>query len=92
MRQVVLRTLKRGVLRQELWNGNREHLRDIFSRDPDRSIILWSWSMHEPTRQRYRASMADARWADIRFVRLCSTMQVRRFLESVHAELPGQQD
>jgi hypothetical protein len=34
MRQLAWRTLRRCVLGQELWNGNRESLRDALSRDP----------------------------------------------------------
>jgi adenylate kinase family enzyme len=46
MARIVRRTLRRAVTREELWNGNREQPRNLFRRDPHRSIILWSWSMH----------------------------------------------
>lgn len=81
MRRVVWRTLKRCIFRQELWNGNREQLRWIFSRDPYKSIILWSWSSHRPTRLRYQAAMAETRWSAVRFARLRSARQVRHFVE-----------
>ncbi|RXZ50417.1 AAA family ATPase [Agromyces fucosus] len=45
MRQVVARTVRRRVRREELWNGNVEPpLTTIFS-DPEH-IIRWAWSTH----------------------------------------------
>ncbi|MBM7830704.1 adenylate kinase family enzyme [Agromyces cerinus] len=45
MRQVVARTVRRRVRREELWNGNLEpSLTTIFS-DPEH-IIRWAWNTH----------------------------------------------
>ncbi|MFC9558512.1 AAA family ATPase [Agromyces sp. NPDC056965] len=45
MRQVVVRTMRRRVRREELWNGNLEPaLTTIFS-DPEH-IIRWAWNTH----------------------------------------------
>lgn len=74
MRQLGLRTLRRVVLRQRLWNGNRESLRNALARDPERSVLRWAWTRHEPQRAAY-AAQADDRW-----VRLTSRAEVRRFL------------
>jgi adenylate kinase family enzyme len=58
MRQLFLRTLRRGVVRDELWNGNTESLRNLVSTDADRNVVLWSWR----TFDRYRAEFpAEAR-------------------------------
>lgn len=82
MRQVVARTLARGLLRRELWNGNRESLRWALSRDPYRSIIAWSWTRHGVYRQRYERLVGDPEWAHVDAVRLCSRAQVRSFLSA----------
>jgi adenylate kinase family enzyme len=74
MRQLVLRTARRVVLRTRLWNDNRESLRDALSRDPERSVVRWSWIHHEPQRAAF-AAQADDRW-----VRLTSRAEVQRFL------------
>jgi adenylate kinase family enzyme len=74
MRQLILRTAWRALLRTPLWNGNRESLRDALSRDPERSVLLWSWTRHEPQRRRYHAQR-DERW-----IRLTSRSQLRGFL------------
>jgi len=82
MRRVVGRTLRRTVLRQELWNGNREPTSNWLTLDPERSIIMWSWTQHARYRVRYTEAMADPAWAHLRFVRLGSTAQVRSFLKN----------
>ena len=41
--RVFRRTVSRGLRRTELWNGNRESIWRLFSRDPERNIVLWSW-------------------------------------------------
>ncbi|MBO0729539.1 MAG: hypothetical protein J2P57_09785 [Acidimicrobiaceae bacterium] len=85
MRQVVWRTLKRWLLRQELWNGNREKLRDVLHWDPYRSIIRWAWTSYRPNRERFEAAMADPRWKHLTFTRLRSAAEIRHFLEGVEA-------
>lgn len=83
MRQVIWRTLKRGVLRQELWNGNRESLRDMLRWDPYKSIVRWSWTSYEAVRGRYQATMNDERWQHLGFVRLRSRHEMRRFVDGL---------
>jgi len=53
MRQLAGRTLRRGLLRVELWNGNRERLGSMVSRDPEKSIMLWAWRNHDKYARRY---------------------------------------
>jgi adenylate kinase family enzyme len=74
MRQLVRRTARRAVLRERLWNDNRESLRDVLAPDPERSILLWSWVHHGPRRAAY-AAQADDRW-----IRLTDRADVQRFL------------
>ena len=81
--RVVRRTLGRLLLRKELWNGNRERLREVVSRDPERSIVVWAWKMHGKYTRSYEMAMEDPRWRHIRFVRLTSTNEARRFLRSL---------
>ncbi len=83
MRRITLRTVGRMVTRRPLWNGNRERLRNVLSTDPERSIILWSWTKHAEYRRRYATDMSDPRWSQLTFVRLTSTRAIERFLASV---------
>jgi adenylate kinase family enzyme len=83
LRQVVLRTVGRGLTRRELWNGNRESLSSLVKRDPEESIIRWSWTQHAKYRDRYRAAAADRQFAHLAFVRISSRADARRLLRSV---------
>jgi adenylate kinase family enzyme len=83
MAQVTRRTLIRGVRRVELWNGNRESLRNAIARDPERSIVRWAWTRHGVYRERYTGAMADPVNAHLDFVRLRSRRQARRWLVDV---------
>jgi adenylate kinase family enzyme len=88
MAQVVYRTLKRWVLREKLWNGNRERLRDVVSRDPMRSIIRWTWTSHALNRERYGAAMKDCQPERLKFIRLGSRTEMRHLAESTGAFAP----
>ncbi|MCC2308159.1 toxin [Cellulomonas chengniuliangii] len=60
MPRVIRRTLRRGLLRTELWHGNREDLRNLVSRDPEQNVVLWSWTAHTSNRARYAALAAES--------------------------------
>ena len=80
MRRVVRRTLRRTLTREELWNGNREPLGNLYRLDPEQNIIRWSWVRHEVYRERYRAASADPEHAHLDFVFLRSPAEVATFL------------
>jgi adenylate kinase family enzyme len=82
--RVVRRTLVRAVNRRELWNGNRESWTAMLSRDPERSVIRWSWTHHTIYRERYGALLApEVRPPGVRVVRLRSPGEARAFLAAV---------
>jgi len=83
MARVVRRTVRRALTRAELWNGNREPWSNLWSRDPQRSIIAWSWTQHAGYRRRYEAEMSDPATGHVHYVRLRSPRAVRRWLASV---------
>jgi adenylate kinase family enzyme len=51
MRQIALRTLRRRLLREVLWNGNVEPPLRTFLHDREH-IVRWAWSTHHKTRVR----------------------------------------
>jgi adenylate kinase family enzyme len=83
MRQVITRTLRRVVRRQELWNGNREPFRNLWAWDPYQSIIRWAWTQHEKYRERFSLAMASPAYAHINFVRLTSRAESDRWLSDL---------
>ena len=47
MWRVIKRSLRRAITREELWNGNRESLRNLMKWDPEENIVRWSWTKHQ---------------------------------------------
>ncbi|MDQ3464443.1 MAG: (d)CMP kinase [Actinomycetota bacterium] len=85
MSQLLARTLHRGWTGDELWAGNRERLRNLIRRDPERNIMLWSLTTHAKIRRRYRATPADPRWSALTFLRARSRREVAALIEAVPA-------
>ena len=51
--RVLRRTLRRIITRQELWSGNREEAKFLFSRDPELNPVLWAFTTHYRRRGEY---------------------------------------
>jgi adenylate kinase family enzyme len=81
MRQIIWRTLRRVAGRRELWNGNRERWRNFFALDPQESVISWAWHKHAEYHAKYAMAASDSANAHMRFVRLTSRRDIRRFLD-----------
>lgn len=78
MKRLVLRSLRRAVTREELWNGNRERLRNLFKTEPEENIVLWGWVKHAEYRERYEARMRGA-WRGLDIHRLRTPSEVEEF-------------
>jgi adenylate kinase family enzyme len=75
------RTLRRLVLREVLWNQNRESFAGAFlSRD---SIILWALRTYRRRRREYPVLLAQPEYAHLQVLHLRSPREARRFLESL---------
>jgi adenylate kinase family enzyme len=80
MRRIILRTIRRAVTREHLWNGNREPLTNFYRLDPEKNVIRWAWVKYHEYVERYDAAMHDAAYAHLSFVRLRSRHEVDAFL------------
>jgi len=85
MARTIRRTVRRTVTRQTLWNGNKEPWSNLWSLDPEKSIIAWAATRHGVYRRRFGQAEHDPRWARLRFVRLRSQPEVDGFLAGVTA-------
>ncbi|HZD22127.1 MAG TPA: adenylate kinase [Acidimicrobiia bacterium] len=81
--RVVRRTLKRMITREELWNGLREPLGNLYKRDPYENIIVWAWTRYDSYRRRYEETMRDGTWAHATVRRLQDMRTTRQFLNSL---------
>jgi len=83
MAQLVRRTLRRALTREEIWNGNRESLRTaLFSRD---SILLWALQTYRQRRREYRALFGQPEHRHLTVIHLRSPRETAHWL----AGLPG---
>jgi hypothetical protein len=80
------RTATRWLTRQELWNGNRERLRDNFTRD---SLFLWAYRQQRRHRTEYPRSLAFPAHAHLKLVHLRSPGDAARWLEKVDEPAPA---
>lgn len=75
------RTMRRGIKREVLWNGNRESLRqNFFSRG---SLFLWAKNTHWKHRRDWTASFAAPEMARVRIVRLRSPREAEAWLREL---------
>jgi adenylate kinase family enzyme len=80
MRQVTVRSLRRVVRRERLWNDNQEPVRNLLAWDPHLSIIRWAWAQHHKYQDRFGSAMASAELSHLEFVRITSRRQAKAFL------------
>ncbi len=89
--RTIRRTLRRTLTREELWNGNREPLSNLWSLNPEKSIIVWTATRHKVYRQRYADASVSPKWGRLRFVRLRSQGEANGFLAGVRASATTQE-
>lgn len=78
--RVLKRTLKRGLLRTELWSGNRESIK--LALRPD-SIVRFAYTAHPKYNKRYEGLETDPAFAHLGWFRLKTPAAVRRFLRGL---------
>jgi adenylate kinase family enzyme len=75
------RILRRGVLREELWSGNRERLWvHFFSRD---SLFLWALNTYKRRKREYPALLSSPDYSHLKLVHLRSQRQAKNWLSNV---------
>ena len=82
IRRLIWRTIRRAAGRTELWNGNSERWRNLFTWDEQESVISWAWHHYPIYRQRYTAAARDPRYAHLTFSRIATRAEARKLLDS----------
>jgi adenylate kinase family enzyme len=81
--RVARRTIRRFVMREELWNKNHERFRDAFlSYD---SIILWAVRTYRRRRREYPVLFSEPEYAHLSIVQLRSPRAARLWLANLPA-------
>jgi hypothetical protein len=76
----------RGKVGDLVWR--RADVVDMFSLDPQQSVIMWVWATHVRNRTRYLAAQADPTYQGMEFVRLRSHREAVAFLARLDG-VPG---
>jgi adenylate kinase family enzyme len=84
--RLVRRTIQRTITKQELWSGNREHIRSLFRRD---SLLVWAIRTHRRNRRRYGQRIHDPSWSHLHTVHLTSGKQARMFIAALDIASPS---
>jgi adenylate kinase family enzyme len=87
MGQLFWRSVRRAAFGTTLWNGNREHWRNLFTVNPEHSVLAWAWQQHRVYRHRYTTATTDPGWAHLQFIRLRSRADLQHLLCSTDAEV-----
>lgn len=85
MRQVIARTIRRAITREELWNGIREPWSNFFDPRPEKNIVVWTWTRFPHTRAKYEARSSDQQWSHLEFVRLTSSSEADVFVDALRS-------
>lgn len=80
--RVLRRTLRRVLTREPLWGGVREPFTNLYSRNPYKNIIVWTWTRHTHTREKFETAMSDGSWHHATVHRLRTLPDVERFLHT----------
>lgn len=83
--RLLRRTLRRGLTKEELWNGNRENIvTNFLSR---KSIFLWAFKARKKQKNRYGEIFSNpSRLAGVQLVRLRSEADLNNFLSRVNQQ------
>jgi adenylate kinase family enzyme len=82
MRRIIWRSLRRAAARTELWNGNRERWRNLFTWDEEESVISWAWHHYPVYQCRYANAAGDPAHAHLEFHRVTGRAETRALLDS----------
>ncbi len=81
--RVTRRTLGRMFKRTLLWNGNRESLRMLLSKD---SIILWTLTTHARRRREYTEIAQNLESRGVHVLRFKTPQETERFLTQLKSQ------
>lgn len=83
LRRLVQRTIRRVVSQEELWNGNRERLRDQLGRE---SLVFWALKTYEKRRREFLQALREPPYAHLTLVRLRSPQETDAWLNAQFLE------
>lgn len=86
MRRVIGRTLKRVITREKLWGEVTEPWSNLYSSDPYKNIIVWTWTQFDHVRDKYETAIGDGSWDHADVHRLRSKSDMTAFVDAIDPE------
>lgn len=84
LRRCVIRSWQRWRSADLLWGTNRENFWEhLMLWNPERSLIAFTLKTHHDRRRTFEAATREPSWSNITFIRLHSTGEVERWLDSI---------
>jgi len=83
MWHVTTRSLSRVLRGTELWNGNRERLRNLVATDPNENIVRWAWTQYDRIGAKFADKLRDPRWVGLNYLRVRTRAQQRALLHEL---------
>ncbi|HAQ44464.1 MAG TPA: adenylate kinase [Acidimicrobiaceae bacterium] len=81
MRQLIPRTIVRVLTRKRLWGTNREPFTNLWSLNPEKNVILWSWKQFHSLRRQYEKYVLDGSWSHATVTHLRSRKAISDLLD-----------
>jgi adenylate kinase family enzyme len=82
LQRLTRRSIRRLALREELWNGNRERLRELVGPN---GLYVWAIQSHTRHRRQFERDLAAPEHTHLTLIRLRTPAQARRWLATVQA-------
>ena len=79
--RILSRTIRRAFSQEELWNGNRESVGKMFSRD---SILVWVIGTHQRRKREFPELLARPEYSHLTVYRFRSPGETERWLKNLH--------
>ena len=83
MCRLAMRTMRRVLTREKLWNGNREPFSNLYSFDPEHSVLAWAWKSHGVYEHEYGPLLGIEGSGRLPIQRLGSKKEVARYMHSL---------
>ena len=87
MRRLIVRTLRRNIEREVLWNGNRENILDNLKILSNESVIAYSFKNHWRLRRQFTQLFKRPEYAHIQKIRLHTPRAAEEWLEDLASQV-----
>lgn len=84
MWRVTRRTLRRVVTREKLWGGVKEPFSNLYSRDPYKNLMVWTWTRYRHVTEKFETAASEGSWDHATVHRLRSQPEIDQFLSELN--------